>query len=170
MNGAGSVSEGLSSGRCSVEQQHRPGRYRATAVITRMKWTKELNVAVMECFYLSKPFTEERKPIRGYRHRMHRKWKERKLFSVSEQRLSDQKGMIRKNERLTATELKDIRRRVTQEEERGEENLEMDTAIVGTEEENDNDSRDCIDSTGSGQGIENIDEDNNVNKQCQHRK
>ena len=86
VNGAGSVSEGLSSGRCSVEQQHRPGRNHATAVITRMKWTKEVNVAVMECFYLSKPFTEEGKPIRGYRQRMHRIWKERELFSVSEQR------------------------------------------------------------------------------------
>ena len=96
VNGAGSVSEGLSSGRCSVEQQHRPGRNHATAVITRMKWTKEVNVAVMECFYLSKPFTEEGKPIRGYRQRMHRIWKERELFSVSEQRLCDQARMIRK--------------------------------------------------------------------------
>ena len=72
VNGAESVSKDLSSSRCSVEQQHRPGRNRATAVITRMKWTKEVNVAVMECFYLSKPFTEEGKPIRGYRQRMHR--------------------------------------------------------------------------------------------------
>ena len=70
VNGAGSVSEGLSSGRRSVEQQHRPGRNHATAVITRMKWTKEVNVTVMECFYLSKPFTEEGKAIRGYRQRM----------------------------------------------------------------------------------------------------
>ena len=54
VNVAGSVSEGLWSGRCSVEQQHRPGRNHVTAVITRMKWTKEVNVIVMECFYLSK--------------------------------------------------------------------------------------------------------------------
>ena len=43
-----------------------------------------------------------------------------------------------------------------QEEERGEENLELNTATVGTEEENDNNSRDCTDGTSSGQGIENI--------------
>ena len=46
-----------------------------------------------------------------------------------------------------------------QEEERGEENLELNTATVGTEEENDNNSRDCTDSTGSGQRIENIEEE-----------
>ena len=51
------------------------------------------------------------------------------------------------------------------EEERGKENLEMNTATLGTEEENDNNNRDCIDSTGSGQGIVNIEEENNVNKQ-----
>ena len=96
VNGTGSVSEGLSTGRCSVEQQHRPSRNHAAAVITRMKCTKDLNVAVMECFDLSKPFTEGGKSIRGYRQRMHRIWKERELFSVSEQRLSDQARMIRK--------------------------------------------------------------------------
>ena len=94
---------------------------------------------------------------------MHRIWKERELFSVSELRLCDQARMIRKNEWLTAIELEEIRR-VTQEEERGEENLEMNTATVGSEEENDN-GRDCTDSSGSGQGIENIEEENNVNKQ-----
>ena len=51
------------------------------------------------------------------------------------------------------------------EEERGEENLEMNTDTVGTEEENDNNSKDCTDRTSSGQGIENIEEENNVNKQ-----
>ena len=165
MNGTGSVSEGLSSSRCSVEQQHMPGRNHATSVITRMKWTKEVNVAVMECFYLSKPFTEEGKPIRGYRQRMHRIWKERELFSVSEQRLCDQARMIRKNEWLTAIELEEIRRRVIQEEEKGEENLEMNTATVGKGEENDNNSKDCTDGTSSGQGTENIEEESNVNKQ-----
>ena len=33
----------------------------------RMKWNKEVNKVVMECFYRSKPFDEEGKPIRGYR-------------------------------------------------------------------------------------------------------
>ena len=54
--------------------------------------------------------------------------------------------MIRENEWLTAIELEEIRR-VIQEEERGEENLEMDTATVGTEAENDNNCTDFTFST-----------------------
>ena len=133
MNGAGSVSEGLSSGRCSVEQQYRPGRNHPNAVITRMKWIEEVNVAIMEYVYLSKSFTEKGKPIRGYRQRMHRIWKETKLFSVSEKRLGDKGRMIRKNEWLTAIELEEIRR-VIRKEERGEDDLEMNTATVGAGE------------------------------------
>ena len=51
-----------------------------------------------------------------------------------------------------------------QEEERGEESLGMNTATVGTEEENDNDSKDCTNRTNNGQGIENAEEENDVNK------
>ena len=29
------------------------------------KWNKEVNKVEMECFYRVKPFTEERKPIKG---------------------------------------------------------------------------------------------------------
>ena len=64
-----------------------------------------MNIAVMECFYLSKPFTKKGKLIRGSRQRIQRIWKERELFSVSEQRLCHQARMIRKNEWLTAIEL-----------------------------------------------------------------
>ena len=73
--------------------------------------------------------------------------------------MSDQARMIRKNEWLTGIELEEIGGRVIQEEDGGEENLEMNTATVRTEEENDNNSRDCTDSTGSGQRIENIEEE-----------
>lgn len=45
-------------------QQRGPGRHPATA---RMKWNREVNMVVMECFYRSKPFDEEGKPVRGYR-------------------------------------------------------------------------------------------------------
>ena len=45
-----------------------------------MKWNKEVNKAVMECFYRSKPFDEEGKPVRGYRQRMFREWRDRGLF------------------------------------------------------------------------------------------
>ena len=87
----------------------------------------------MEYVYLSKSFTEKGKPILGYRQRMHRIWKETKLFSVSEKRLGDKGRMIRKNEWLTAIELEEIRR-VIRKEERGEDDLEMNTATVGAGE------------------------------------
>ena len=74
VNGTGTPCEGPSLGRCSPAQQWGPGRHRATA---RVKWNKEVNKVVMECFYRSKPFDEERKPIRGYRKIMFRKWRER---------------------------------------------------------------------------------------------
>ena len=41
----------------------------------------------------------------------------------------------------------------------------MDTATVGTEKDNDNNSTDFTYSTSSGQEIENVEEENNVNKQ-----
>ena len=53
VNGTGTSCEGASSGRCSVGEQRRTGRNQVTA---RMKWTKEMNIAVMECFYSAKPF------------------------------------------------------------------------------------------------------------------
>ena len=53
VNGTGTSCEGASSGRWSVGEQRRPGRNQATA---RMKWTKEMNIVVMECFYSARPF------------------------------------------------------------------------------------------------------------------
>ena len=58
MNETGTTNESFLSGRCPVEQQHRPGR-QITAEATRRKWTKDINVVIMECFYLSKPFSED---------------------------------------------------------------------------------------------------------------
>ena len=55
VNGAGTSSESPSSGRCSLVQQRGPGRHPAPA---RMKWNKEVNKVIMECFYRSKPFDE----------------------------------------------------------------------------------------------------------------
>ena len=66
VNGAGSLREGSSSGRCSLGEQRGPGRYPATA---RMRWSKEVNKVMMECFYRSKPFDENERHIRGYRQR-----------------------------------------------------------------------------------------------------
>ena len=59
----------------------------------------------MECFYRSKPFDEEGKPIRGYRQRMFRKWRVRGMFESTEQRVSDQARAIRKNGWLSELEL-----------------------------------------------------------------
>ena len=42
----------------------------------RQTWTKILNTAAMECYFLSRLIDEEGKPVRGYRRRMHNVWKE----------------------------------------------------------------------------------------------
>ena len=76
-------------------QQEEPGHYQVT---TRTKWNKEVIKVVMECFYRSKPFDEERKPVRGYRQRMFREWRDRGLFESTEQHVYDQARAIRKME------------------------------------------------------------------------
>ena len=57
VNGTRPLGEGPSPGRCFLVQQREPGHHQVTA---RMKWNKEVNMVVMECFYRSKPFDEER--------------------------------------------------------------------------------------------------------------
>ena len=69
VNGTRPLGEGYSPGRCFLVKQREPGRHQVTA---RMKWNKEVNKVVMECFYRNKSFDEERKPVRGYRRRMFR--------------------------------------------------------------------------------------------------
>ena len=64
VNGAGTLRESPSPGRWPVAEQRRPGRHKKTA---RIGWSKEMNVPVMECYFLSRPFDEEGKPIRGFR-------------------------------------------------------------------------------------------------------
>ena len=68
------------TGALSVEQR-RPGSHQKAA---RTKWSREMNVAVMESYFLSRPFDEEGKPIRGYRKRMQNIWKERQGLKVTE--------------------------------------------------------------------------------------
>ena len=114
VNGTGNSSEGTSSGRCSVDEQRRPGRNQATA---RIKWTKEMNIVVMECFFSADPFDGNGVPIRGYRQRMFREWRERGMFHISEQRLCDQARAIRQNGWLSAVELEAIRRKLVNQSE-----------------------------------------------------
>ena len=68
-----------------------------------------MNVAVMECF-LSRPFDEEVKPMRGFRKRMHNIWKERQGLKVTEQTLCGQARMIKMNEWLTELEMNAIKK------------------------------------------------------------
>ena len=105
VNGTGTSGDGPSSGRCPAAQQRRPGRHHVTA---RRGWGRKLNIAVMGCYYLSKPINDEGKPIRGYRKRMHAIWRERQQLEVTEQRLCDQARMIRVNGWLTELELEQM--------------------------------------------------------------
>ena len=105
VNETGTASEGLSPGKCPTVRQGGPGRHQASA---KMKWIRELNLAVMECYFLSNPTDENGKPIRGYRKRMHNIWKERNLPIVTEQRLCDQARLIKMNEWFTVVELEEI--------------------------------------------------------------
>ena len=83
VNGARPLGKGSSSGRRFLVQQREPGRHQVTA---KMKWNKEVNKVVMKCFYRSKPFDKEGKPVRGYRQRTFKKWRDRRLFESTERR------------------------------------------------------------------------------------
>ena len=112
-NGAELNNEGSSQGRDNVGQQALPNCNQKTA---RIKWRKEVNVVIIECYYLSKPVDENDRPIRGYRQRMFKKWQERAMFDPTEQRICDQARAMRKNGRLTNVELEVIKKRVLEKE------------------------------------------------------
>lgn len=71
-----------------------------------------MNIVVMKCYFRSKPLEENGVPMKGYRQRMYKEWKERGLFNVSEQRVCDQARTIRKNGWLTELELEELKQRV----------------------------------------------------------
>ena len=65
VNETGAECESFSPGRCSMVQQHGPGRHQATAAVTRRKkWTQDDNGMVMKCYYESVPSKN------GYRKRL----------------------------------------------------------------------------------------------------
>ena len=75
-----------------MDKQRRPDRHYATA---RESWNREVNVAVMECYFLSKPMDEDGKPLRGYGRRMHAIWKEGcQMVLLTEKYLCDKARMI----------------------------------------------------------------------------
>ena len=91
-----------------------------------------MNVAVMECCFLSKPTDANGRPIRGYRRRMHNFWKERGLPTITEQRLYDQAKVIRKSGWFTTVELEEIRRRI-EEDSNNEEWDDQNGVVPGME-------------------------------------
>ena len=116
LNETRSIGEGSSLGRCSSAQQRGCIRHSATA---RMKWGKEVNKIVSECFYKCRPFDEEGKPIRGNRQRMYKEWRERGMFESTQQRVCDQARPIGKNGWLSELELEAIKRQVENESQIG---------------------------------------------------
>ena len=70
---------------------------------------------MIECFYRSKLFDEERKPVRRYRKRIFREWRDRGLFESTEQCVCDQARAIRKNGWLSQLELEAIKRQLEDE-------------------------------------------------------
>ena len=125
VNGTGTPGEGPLHDRCSPAHQQGPGCHPATA---RVKRNKEINKVVMECFYRSKPFDAEGKPIRRYRKRMFREWRERGMFESTEEQVCDQAGAIRKNGWLSELELEAIKRQV-EGESQGELYREQDVTV-----------------------------------------
>ena len=105
----------------------------------------------MKFFYRSKALDEEGKPIRGYRKRMFREWRERGMFESTEQRVCDQASAIRKNGWLSELELEPIKRQIDNESQ-GELCREQDVTVVaetvetdvGTNEEKIYDAEDSI--------------------------
>ena len=97
INGAGTESGGPSSVRCPVAQQRGPDRQAVTAEKSRWKWSTKTYVVVMECCFQSKPTDENGVLIRGCTQRMYKAWQERGIFPSTEQSITGQARVIRKN-------------------------------------------------------------------------
>ena len=87
----------------------------------------------MECFFRSKSFDDNGKPIRGYRKQMKQEWKKHRVFEITEQRLCDQARAIRKNGWFSDLELGNIRRMIEAKSEIVNESFEdVEREIVRT--------------------------------------
>ena len=159
MNRTRPLGEGSSPSMCFLVQQPEPGRHQVTA---RIKWNKEVNKVVMECFYRSKPFDEEGKPVRGYRQRMFREWRGRGLFESTEQRVCDQARAIRKSGWLSQLELETIKRQV-EDEFQGEFGEDAATEVETVENENTAENEDMVENEveSVAEEIANVEEVNN---------
>ena len=125
-----------------------------------MKWNKEVNKAVMECFYRSKPFDEEGKPVKRYRQRMFREW--RGLLESTEQRICDQARSIRKDRWLLQLELETIKRQV-EDEFQGEFGEDVATEVETVENEDTEENEAIIENEvkSFAEQIANVEEVNN---------
>ena len=109
-----STAVGAMPDRSSVVQQDGSGCH-LSAVSRRsgrVRWSKEMNVAVMECYYMSGPVDADGKAVRGYRKRMFQLWKDRG-YGMSEQRICDQVRAIQSKGWLSMVELDEIKSRVS---------------------------------------------------------
>ena len=112
VNRIGANSEGVASGRCPVEQQHRPGRLLATAErqLKSLAWSKEDNKRLFKCYIRDE--TEKR----GYRKRLLDLWKthnsNNELTEVTEHRLANQVRQIKHKTWLETVEQEEITLRV----------------------------------------------------------
>ena len=85
-------------------------------------------------FYRSKSFVEEGKPLREYRQRMFREWRDRELFESTDQRVCDQARAIGKNGWLSQLELEAIKGQV-EDEFQGEFGEDTATEVEAVENE-----------------------------------
>ena len=118
---ARTVGEGSSPGRRCLVGQQGPSRHSTTV---KTMWSKNVNKIVLECFFRSKTFDDDGKPIRGYRQQMMQKWKEHGVFEITEKRLCDQPRAIKKNSWLSDLELENIRRMIEAESDVVNESIE----------------------------------------------
>ena len=127
-----------------------------------MKWNKEVNKVVMECLYRSKPFDEEGKPVRGYRQRMFREWRDRGWFESTEKRVCDQARAISKNRWLSQLELEAIKIQV-EDEFQGEFGEDAATEVETVENEDTAENEAIVENEAESvaEEIVNVEEGNN---------
>ena len=113
VNGTGTVSEGVASGRCPVKQQRRPYATAELQTQKRRVWSKEDNKLLFECYIIREP---ER---RGYMKRLADLWRRYsvrdELKNVREQRLADQVRQIKIKKWLEVLEQEEITKRIRNE-------------------------------------------------------
>jgi hypothetical protein len=78
----------------------------------RFKWSKDLNIDIMRCYYIA---TNNEENITGYRYKMYEEWLKLhpELSSFTEGNIADRKNLIIRKNYLTPTELAKIKQSVS---------------------------------------------------------